>query len=127
MNRKFTFLTFVLAFFTLNSSMEARAEFIQCMSKYKASSKMSGESPGMLSTRKDTPCRLSRRIKGSGTAGGIQIVEQPKNGRLTVENISSLIYTPKSGFSGSDVALVKMLYRSGKSEGGLVRFSISVQ
>ncbi len=108
------------------SGIQAKADVFQCLSKFKASSRISGESPGMLSTRKDTPCRLARRMK-KGTADGIKIIEQPKNGKLTMENRSTVIFTPKTGFVGTDVAVVKMLYGKGDSEGGLVRFSISVQ
>ena len=104
---------------------------VACVARYRTSSQMAGEAPGSLATRVNTPCRLNRNIGGvargrpPGRAGGIDVVEPPRNGRVIVQGPSSLIYTPAKGFSGTDSMLVRMKYGSG-SAGGLVRFAIVV-
>lgn len=124
-----TALAFLASTCIVTFNTEAFAgEPIQCVSKYQAKSSNDGPSPGTLATRKDTPCRLSRRIggKGRGTheAGGMEIVKAPKNGKVEVESLSSLVFTPRTGFTGEDLMVVRMKYGSGK--GGIVRFVITV-
>jgi hypothetical protein len=106
------------------------AQEADCRAIFHTSAQMTGESPGSLSTAMNTPCILSRHIGGTargrapGKAGGIAIVQQPKNGSIRLVNRSSLIFTPNPGFTGSDTMLVRMEYAGGK--GGLVRFAIIV-
>ena len=102
-----------------------------CTARYRTSSQMTGEAPGSLATRVNTPCRLNRNIGGvargrpPGRAGGIDVLEAPRNGSVRVQGRSTLVFTPNRGFFGNDTMLVRMKYGSG-SAGGLVRFAISV-
>lgn len=113
--------------FTINAEVFA-AEPMQCISRYHSKSSNEGPAPGTLATRKDTPCRLSRRIggKGGGTheAGGMDIVKAPKNGKVEIESLSSLVFTPRTGFTGEDLMVIRM--KTGSGKGGIVRFVITV-
>ena len=119
------------ALFVASMSSGASAQVASCQTKYHTSSQMSGESPGFLSTSANTPCQLTRHIggrakgKAPGRAGGIAIVQPPRNGQVRVAGPSSLVFTPKPGFSGSDEMLVRFIYAGGSS--GLVRFAVAVQ
>jgi len=129
MTNNTTALAFLASTFVFTFYIEIlAAEPMQCISKYQANSSNEGPSPGTLATRKDTPCRLSRRIggKGRGTheAGGMDIVKAPKNGKVEIESLSSLVFTPRTGFTGEDLMVIRMKYGSGK--GGIVRFVITV-
>ena len=106
----------------------AAVEPMSCMARYEAWASNKGPAPGTLATRKDTPCRLSRNItgKGAGThqADGFYIVKAPKNGKIDLENASSFVFTPRNGFTGEDILVMRMKYVGGS--GALVRFVISV-
>ena len=106
----------------------AAVEPMTCMAHYQSKASNTGPAPGTLATRKDTPCRLSRHISGKGRgtheAGGMDIIKQPKNGKVEIENLSSLIFTPRTGFTGEDIIVIRMKYGNGK--GGVVRFVVSV-
>ena len=105
-------------------------ETISCLTNYRTTSQVSETFPGTLSTAKDTSCRHSRSMSGKargsapGFAAGFDIVQAPKNGKVTIEDASTFVFTPKKGFSGSDTMVLRLKYRNGDS--ATVRFAITV-
>ncbi len=105
-------------------------ETISCQTNYRTTSQVSEVFPGTLSTAKDTSCRHSRSMSGKargsapGVAAGFDIVQAPKNGKVTVEDASTFLFTPKKGFAGSDTMVLRLKYRNGDS--ATVRFAITV-
>jgi Bacterial Ig domain len=105
-------------------------ETISCLTNYRTTSQASETFPGTLATAKDTPCRHSRSMSGKargaapGQAAGFDIVKAPKNGKVTIEDASTFLFTPKKGFAGSDEMVLKLKYMNGDS--ATVRFAITV-
>ena len=105
-------------------------ETISCLTNYRTTSKVSETFPGTLATAKDTACRHSRSMGGKargsapGVAAGFDIVQAPKNGKVTVEDASTFLFTPKKGFAGSDTMVLRLKYQNGDS--ATVRFAITV-
>ena len=105
-------------------------ETIACLTNYRTTSQVSETFPGTLSTAKDTSCRHSRSMSGKargsapGMAAGYDIVQAPKNGKVTIEDASTFLFTPKKGFSGSDTMVLRLKYQNGDS--ATVRFAITV-
>ena len=105
-------------------------ETIACLTNYRTTSQVSETFPGTLSTAKDTSCRHSRSMSGKargsapGVAAGFDVVQAPKNGKVTIEDASTFLFTPKKGFSGSDTMVLRLKYRNGDS--ATVRFAITV-
>ena len=69
---------------------------------------------------------MSGKARGSapGVAAGFDVVQAPKNGKVTIEDASTFLFTPKKGFSGSDTMVLRLKYRNGDS--ATVRFAITV-
>jgi len=109
-------------------SQAAAAEPIQCVANFQVRSADTNPAPGSLATRKDTPCRLSVNIGNKGKlahqANGFLVRERPKNGTVTIENASSFIYTPRKGFVGEDLLVIRMKFVD--RQGAAVRFAIRV-
>ena len=119
---------FAMLSFSSFSTEAAAVEPMSCMARYEARSSNTSPAPGTLATRKDTPCRLSinliTRGKGAHQANGFLVLKAPKNGKVDIENASSFVFTPRSGFSGEDLLVIRMKFVG--SKGAAVRFVISV-
>jgi len=118
-----------LAIPLIASSAHAQ-EMMDCQTNYRTTSQVSETFPGTLATKKDMACRHTRSLGGKargmapGSAAGFDIVQAPKNGKVSVENESAFIFTPKKGFSGSDTMVIRLKYMNGAS--ATVRFAITV-
>ena len=105
-------------------------ETISCQTNYRTSSQVAETFPGTLATAKDTSCRHSRSMGGKargsapGRAAGFDILQAPKNGKVTIEDASTFLFTPKKGFAGSDTMVLRLKYMNGDS--ATVRFAITV-
>ena len=122
---------FLLTCTALLSLAQAQSnQTIQCNVQFRMTTKAEGEFPGQLGTAKDFPCRFSRNLNGKargvapGRSAGMDIVRQPKNGKVVAEDLSSLVFTPKKGFTGTDEMVIRFKYMDGASS--LVRFAITV-
>jgi hypothetical protein len=122
------YLFFALASFTHFTNQAAAVEPIQCVANFQARSTNTRPAPGSLATRKDTPCRLSGYMgvfgKGTHQANGFLVRTPPKNGTVTIENASSFIFTPRKGFVGEDLLVIRMKFVH--AHGAAVRFAIRV-
>ena len=109
-------------------SQAAAAEPIQCVTNFEARNTNKRPAPGSLATRKDTPCRVSGYVgvfgKGTHQADGFLVRIPPKNGSVTMENASSFIYTPRKGFVGKDLMVIRIKFVN--TRGAAVRFAIRV-
>jgi hypothetical protein len=125
-------LLFALAILSVPMAINSAQaqETIPCNVQFRMTTKAEGEFPGALSTAKDFPCRFSRNLNGKargiapGRSAGMDIVRAPKNGKIIAEDLSSLVFTPKKGFTGSDEMVIRFKYQNGDSS--LVRFAITV-
>jgi len=101
-----------------------------CKTNYRTSSEVSEEFPGTLAASRNTGCRHTRSFSGKargsapGRAAGFDVVQAPKNGKVTVESASTFIFLPKKDFAGKDSMLIRLKYMNGTS--ALVRFAITV-
>ena len=127
-NRCHCFIFFTLASFTHFTNQAAAVEPIQCVANFQVRSSDTTPAPGSLATRKDTPCRLSVELGNKGKlahqANGFLVRERPKNGTVKIENASSFIFTPRKGFVGEDLLVIRMKFTDRR--GAAVRFAIRV-
>ena len=116
-----------LGFALLNDDVSA-AEPMECMAQYLAHNTNTRPAPGLLATHKDTPCLLSTNLinrgRGIGQANGFLILKAPKNGKVDIVNASSFIFTPRKGFTGKD--LLVMRFKLVQTRGAAVRFVVKV-
>ena len=112
------------------SSPSLAQEVLQCQTNYRTTSQVAEIFPGSLATAKDTACRHTRGLSGKargsapGRAAGFDIVQPPKNGKVTIEDAATFVFTPKKGFAGSDTMVIRLKYMNGDS--ATVRFAITV-
>ena len=121
---------FIISAAALSSAAAQSQETIACNVQFRMTTKADGEFPGQLGTKKDFPCRFSRNLNGKargiapGRSAGMDIVRPPKNGKVVAEDLSSLLFTPKKGFTGNDEMVIRFKYMNGDSS--IVRFAITV-
>jgi hypothetical protein len=115
---------------TILSGSALAQDLADCRTNYRTTSEVTEEFPGTLATSKNTGCRHTRRLSGKsrgsapGRAAGFDVVQAPKNGKVTVESASTFIFLPKKDFAGKDSMLIRLKYMNGSSS--LVRFAITV-
>ena len=82
-----------------------------CKTNYRTSSEVSEEFPGTLAASRNTGCRHTRSFSGKargsapGRAAGFDVVQAPKNGKVTVDT--------KSGSKLDDATVTKTIVNAG--------------
>jgi hypothetical protein len=113
------------------SSAHAQEPMLGCHAKYRTTTQVDEDFPGMLGAFKNRPCMHTINISGIGarapSAGGVQRIEfaeRPKRGKVSAKTATTFVYLPDRDYTGSDSMVVRYHFKSGKKAS--VRFAITV-
>ena len=110
---------------TAFSCIPAFAQEAQCFAQFEAHAGVRGLFPGSIGAQTGRPCVVPvYNVSGRGRFSVITIVRQPANGTLTPVGVSAIRFTPKPGFSGKDVGIVR--FGRGRTSSA-IRFAIDVR